>query len=326
MKLSIIVPVYKAEKFLHKCINSIISQPFMDWELILVDDGSPDKSGVICDEYASKDDRINVVHKCNEGVSVARNTGLDLASGDYVTFVDSDDSLEGDCFSSLINSSFDLIVFESISYTEDGAIKYWYDIADETYTNHLELESFIRKYINVFVLDGPCGKLIRRELIRDIRFPAGQPIGEDNVFMLSFMKVCQSVELRRGAYYVIDDHYENDHIKYRMTADLSLLCISNIFDAYRKLDISVPSFEKKMFHGFYNLIGPHCDNHNWYSNELIISLENRFLSQEARSFRIYYYCGRYRILRYISYNMFWKYVGLKNQIKKYFIEISKSVL
>ena len=90
-KISIIVPVYKVEKFLPKCIDSILSQTFTDFELILVDDGSPDNCGKICDEYAHKDDRVVVVHKLNEGVSIARNKGLDVAKGEYILFCDSDD-------------------------------------------------------------------------------------------------------------------------------------------------------------------------------------------------------------------------------------------
>ena len=89
--ISVIVPVYKVEQYLHRCIDSILAQTYRDLEIILVDDGSPDNCGLICDEYASKDSRIKVIHKTNGGVSSARNAGLDVASGDYIAFVDSDD-------------------------------------------------------------------------------------------------------------------------------------------------------------------------------------------------------------------------------------------
>lgn len=91
--ISIIVPVYNAEKFLCRCIDSIISQSFKDWELLLINDGSIDSSGAICDQYATKDNRIRVIHKVNAGVSNARNFGLLSASGEWVTFCDSDDEL-----------------------------------------------------------------------------------------------------------------------------------------------------------------------------------------------------------------------------------------
>ena len=92
--ISVIVPVYKVEKYLHECVDSILAQTFRDFELILVDDGSPDNCGAICDEYAAKDSRIRVIHQENQGLSGARNSGIDVARGEYITFVDADDSIE----------------------------------------------------------------------------------------------------------------------------------------------------------------------------------------------------------------------------------------
>ena len=101
-KVSIITPVYKAEKYLCKCIESIIAQSFQDWELLLIDDGSPDESGKICDYYGEKDSRIRVFHKDNGGVSSARQYGLDNATGDYVIHVDPDDWVESDMLEALL--------------------------------------------------------------------------------------------------------------------------------------------------------------------------------------------------------------------------------
>ena len=92
--ISIIVPVYKVEQYLEKCVNSISAQTYSNLEIILVDDGSPDKCGDICDSLAKKDNRIKVIHKPNGGLSSARNAGIDIASGQYIGFVDSDDSIE----------------------------------------------------------------------------------------------------------------------------------------------------------------------------------------------------------------------------------------
>ena len=92
--ISIIIPVYNAENSIHRCIRSVCSQTYKDWELILVNDGSKDNSGKICDEYSKQDKRIHVIHKENEGVSKARNAGLKIATGDYISFVDSDDWLD----------------------------------------------------------------------------------------------------------------------------------------------------------------------------------------------------------------------------------------
>ena len=93
-KISVIIPVYNTEKFLHRCIDSILTQTYTDFELLLIDDGSKDSSGSICDEYAEKDSRVRVFHKENGGVSSARNLGLDNAWGEWITFVDSDDYIE----------------------------------------------------------------------------------------------------------------------------------------------------------------------------------------------------------------------------------------
>ena len=92
--ISVIVPIYNVEKYINRCIDSIIEQTYTNLEIILVDDGSTDNSGSICDEYAKKDNRIKVIHKENGGVSSARNVGLDTAIGQYITFVDSDDYIE----------------------------------------------------------------------------------------------------------------------------------------------------------------------------------------------------------------------------------------
>ena len=98
MKISIVVPVYKVEDYLPNCIKSITNQTHTDFELILVDDGSPDRCGHICDQFAARDPRIRVIHKKNGGLSSARNTGVAAASGDYILFLDSDDTWASDDF------------------------------------------------------------------------------------------------------------------------------------------------------------------------------------------------------------------------------------
>lgn len=97
-EISIIVPVYKVEPYLRKCLDSILAQTFTNFEVILVDDGSPDNSGKICDEYAIKDSRVRVIHKENGGLSSARNAGIDIAQGKYLGFVDSDDYIAEDMY------------------------------------------------------------------------------------------------------------------------------------------------------------------------------------------------------------------------------------
>ena len=108
--ISVIVPVYNAEKYLQRCVDSILKQSFTDFEVLLIDDGSHDRSGELCDEYGEKDNRVRVFHKENGGVSSARNVGLDNASGEYISFVDADDYLETNAMSdSLFIDGYDLI-------------------------------------------------------------------------------------------------------------------------------------------------------------------------------------------------------------------------
>ena len=102
--ISIIVPVYNVEKYLSRCLDSILVQTYRDFELILVDDGSTDRSGAICDEYASRDERIKLIRQSNQGLSVARNVGLDAARGDYIGFVDSDDYIHPETYQILLDA------------------------------------------------------------------------------------------------------------------------------------------------------------------------------------------------------------------------------
>ena len=123
MYFSIIVPVYNAENYLYECVKSVLSQSFLDFELILVDDGSTDKSGKLCDEFAAEDDRIIVIHKTNGGQSTARNQGVDIAKGKYLVFLDSDDFINDNSFlESLYRSStsgVDIVVYRYLKYFSD---------------------------------------------------------------------------------------------------------------------------------------------------------------------------------------------------------------
>lgn len=123
--ISVIIPVYNVEKYLHECIDSVINQTYKNLEIILVDDGSTDSSGEICDEYIEKDDRITVIHKKNEGPSKTRNTGLENANGKYIYFLDSDDYIAEDAIESLTSAAesngADLVFFDAYSFADDGS-------------------------------------------------------------------------------------------------------------------------------------------------------------------------------------------------------------
>lgn len=153
MKVSIIVPVYKVEKYLRECLDSIVNQTYTDLEIILVDDGSPDTCGDICEEYAAKDDRITVIHKENGGQADARNVGLKVSQGEYIYFLDSDDYVELNTIKELVQlaeqSQPDIVFFKAVTFSDDPdlqviPIKIEHDyqpnsgsvILSQRYTNH----------------------------------------------------------------------------------------------------------------------------------------------------------------------------------------------
>ena len=104
-KISIIIPVFNVENYLKRCLDSILAQTFREFQVYIVDDGSTDQTGVICDEYAKKDKRITVIHKQNEGVSIARNTAIEMATGEYFLFFDGDDHVEENCLEELYEAA-----------------------------------------------------------------------------------------------------------------------------------------------------------------------------------------------------------------------------
>ena len=122
--VSVIVPVYKTEKFIHRCIDSVLNQTYSNWEMILVDDGSPDACGQICDSYAEKDGRIHVIHQENQGLSAARNAGIKICKGEWIYFLDSDDFIVEDALEKMIffskSGTYDIIMEARIAGLPDG--------------------------------------------------------------------------------------------------------------------------------------------------------------------------------------------------------------
>ena len=207
MKVSIIIPVYKAEKYLSKCVDSVLNQSYTDLEVILVEDGSPDNCGAICDDYAKKDSRIKVVHKENEGVSKARNAGLDIATGEYVQFVDSDDYLELQMTEKLVHAmkeqKVDMVLcgfyeknlnFEKVSKIEEE-------------TGIYKKKDFLMRIMNnpySFHYGVLWNKLFKRKVIERIRFSSDMDFGEDFIFNLHYLgKIEKIAVIEEPLYYYI---------------------------------------------------------------------------------------------------------------------------
>jgi len=179
-QISVIVPVYKVEDCLNRCVDSILKQSFSDFELILIDDGSPDQCGAICDEYAKKDNRIVVIHQNNGGLSAARNAGIDWAfansQSEWLTFIDSDDWVHPEYLERLLNAAITQNVSISVCgyVSTEGAEPEI--MPDELNVTEWETESFyVKQNVNATVA---WGKLYRRECFRAVRYPLGK-IHED---------------------------------------------------------------------------------------------------------------------------------------------------
>lgn len=216
--ISIIVPVYQTEKYVGECIDSILGQSFTDFELLLIDDGSTDGSGLICDRYAQMDARVRVIHKKNAGVSAARNTGLGSCLGEYIVFVDSDDSVDRifleRAVKSLVDTQADMFLsgFCMETWKEGGVIKreQFNATATQCYRIKELLENMNHTY-PVNCLYGLHGKLYKRKIIQEnnIRFTEQLNYGEDRNFNCDYFLHCGHVVFSQEIFY----HYRCGNVE-----------------------------------------------------------------------------------------------------------------
>jgi len=201
VEVSIIVPVYNAQKTLNKCIDSILRQSFNDFELILINDGSIDNSGTICDRYAEIDHRIKVIHKKNQGVSHTRNIGLENASGKYIQFIDSDDWIEETILEKLISfmvGNTDIVI---CGYNRVLMNENIYKIEKEIYAKKvigIKIEEFLKNFYYYFeleIMNALWNKLFKRELIykNNIKFNENLSLGEDLLFNIDYIGNCRKI-------------------------------------------------------------------------------------------------------------------------------------
>lgn len=203
--ISIIIPVYKVEKYLEKCIQSLINQTYENLQIILVDDGSPDNCGKICDEYAKKDHRIEVIHKSNGGLSDARNKGLEIAKGEYIGFVDSDDYIEADMYEVLYN----LLK----QYNADVSICNFYTVSQGKIAIK-NAENGIKEYNRIEILKEVLldnniqsyawNKLYKKELFDEIKYPVGKKYEDIGTTFYLLEKCNKVVVTGKPEYYYIN--------------------------------------------------------------------------------------------------------------------------
>lgn len=265
VKISVIVPIYNVENYLKECLESIINQSFIDFEIICVNDGSSDNSYDIIKEFEKKDSRIKIINQENKGLSGARNSGLDICQGEYIYFIDSDDYLELTALEELYDianeNKLDLILFKSINFD---------DVTGKKFTEEQFELSFLKKNFNkkifsykdildfIFQINVPVWtKFFKRDLIEDIRFEEGL-IFEDNLFFMEFIFNANKI-------YFYDKYLYNRRIRPN-----SILTSDN---SKNKMDVIE----------IYKLITNNIKEHNYY--DLLI---NKFFVQKTNDINYWY--------------------------------------
>lgn len=214
--VSVIIPVYKVEKYLSKCVESVINQTYKNMEIVLVDDGSPDACGKICDDYTQKDARIKVIHKKNGGLSDARNVALDVCTGDYITFIDSDDWVSRYYISNLlsaISKSGKKLAVSWFQNIREGDMEVEACNVEDSRIISLSTEEALKK---MFYQDGiessAWGKLYAKELFTEIRYPKGKLYEDIPVTYKMIEKACGVALIPNTDYYYLQ---RNDSIQYQ---------------------------------------------------------------------------------------------------------------
>ena len=212
--ISVIIPVYKVEEYINRCIDSVINQTYKNLEIILVDDGSPDGCPKICDEYAKKDSRIRVIHKQNGGLSDARNVGIDNANGKYITFIDSDDWIPIDSINILYKN-----LINTKSEISSGCLLEVFSDNRKNYSNNdYEVYSKIEGLKNLFLLhdisNSASGKIYDISLFDNIRYPVGKLYEDLGTTYKLFAKCKNVVSTKKIVYYYFQNSQSIMHKSY----------------------------------------------------------------------------------------------------------------
>ena len=238
-KISVIVPVYNVEQYLERCVDSIINQTYKNLEIILVNDGSTDNSGQLCDELAKKDDRIRVIHKKNGGVSETRNLGSRESNGKYITFIDSDDvvsvNMIEELYTNLLGNGADISIGNVIhNYNINNVV---FDDSNNdilSWNNEEALKEFLKAKITSFY---PVAKLFKKNIILDLEFNVDFKLAEDAMFITEIL-----LEKDVKVVYSFKDIYAYCHRSESATTSINR---DTVFDTIKVYDIILPKIEKK---------------------------------------------------------------------------------
>ena len=253
-RLSIIIPVYNAEKYISACIDSVLMQSFRDFELILINDGSQDNSGSICDSYSVKDNRIKVIHQGNKGVSEARNTGIDISSGEFITFIDSDDYIEPQYlnnFSFSEDIDFEIQGFEiNHIYAPERNLVIKPQLTKICSLKETYVESELKKLSR-----GPVCKLFRNKIIKQhaLKFPADISYGEDAIFVKKYLLCCTGLArtISEASYYYNDYNNTMSLTKRRHSYRSYYTYAWTDYNLYKELEEKMGKFPVELNKDFY---------------------------------------------------------------------------
>lgn len=288
---SVIIPVYNAESTLNRCITSILEQDFQDYEILLIDDGSSDSSGFICDDFAALDKRIKVFHKQNGGVSSARNLGLKNATGRWITFVDADDYIEQDFFPSVFLENGSLVIVNFKTTESDDYIEY---LEPGKVVGKKQVKQFVNKYLHLDLLRCPWAKFFERIIIekKHLLFDDRFAVGEDTLFVMSYLLHCKNIQVEsRGLYRYYKRPSKESFVRYRIDFEKSIAYLNTFDKVYKDLHCSNRTVVKLLYN-FYKEQTIDIDKSEIYGKWLVHPVVVRMLwlayyKDEPRNY-IYY--------------------------------------
>lgn len=303
-KVSVIVPVYKAELYLNRCINSLLQQTLSDYELILIDDGSPDTSGVICDSFSETDSRIKVYHKENGGVASARQCGISMATGMYCIHVDPDDWVEPDMLETLYNEAkkgdYDIVFCDLIE-----------DTKEKSYYNQQKIplnscDEVLRDILTGRIHGSLCNKLIRTELYTryNLSFPVGMTYMEDAFICCSVLANHPKISYINKAFYHYDKVINDNSLSTSSEASISENAIESIayfvdffikklgYFAYEdELNTRVFSYKRLLWNSAFRTKSKIVDRYSFANKKILQSCRSKCPIGLQYALKGYYYLG-----------------------------------
>lgn len=324
-EISVIIPVYRVEAYLRRCLESVFAQTCTDYEVILVDDGSPDNCGAICDEYAQKDSRVHVIHQENGGLSAARNTGIDAAKGEYLFFMDSDDAIHPQTLEILHEllkaHRADVAIGGFTRFRSEDELSFPRMTtlpASECLSGEATMHRFFAGWEQARRCVSSCGKLIRRSLFEGIRFPLGR-LFEDEYTTYRLYDRAERVAVTDCVLY---HYFCND------AGIIGTLTLQKRFDEYDAQWERLEFFREKCLEELYDeALLYFLDSAQW---DLIACREKKetFESQRCKMLECRYReaCRRAKERRIICFSKHYDYFVLANPEKKQAYRIKRMLL